>query len=140
MLAVRIEIMDIHLDTNYYNCSLSFVDTRLNKNGYFECDLIFNSGWLSCKQHSIFSRNNVRRFVENMKLLNEPFEIIAILESIKKNIQLKIECTAKDNILIGGELFEDSEFDQQAKLGFNIKQEKLNTFIRHMDELLAKNS
>ena len=75
-----------------------------------------------------------------MKIINEPFGIVAILENIKKNMKIQMECTAPGTIMISGECFEDSEFEQQAKLGFNIGQAKLKTFIIQMDALLGKNS
>ena len=73
-----------------------------------------------------------------IKEINRPFKIIAILENTSKNMKIQMECTAPGNIMVSAEGFDDSEFEQEAKLGFNINKAKLNEFVGKMDALLAK--
>jgi hypothetical protein len=129
--------MDIHLETTYYNCSFSLVDVKSNEQGIFECTLNFNAGWLSCKRPFTFTRKNGEKFVNIIKKINKPFKIIAILENTSKNMKIQMECTAPGNIMVSAEGFDDSEFSQEARLGFNINKAKLNKFVGQMDALFA---
>lgn len=110
-----------------------------DEQNYFECVIIFNAGWLSCKRPFAFSRSDAERFVRRIKKIEKPFGVVATLEDTNKNMRIQMECTAPGNIMISGECFEDSEFEQQAKLGFNIEKAKLNVFTNQMSVLLIEN-
>jgi len=132
--------MDINLNTPYYNCSLAFVDVKLNDQDHFECMAVVNSGWLSCERPFTFSRNDAKKFVNTVKKINKPFKISAVLEDSHKNLVIKMECTAPGLVMVSGDFVEYSEFSQRAIFGFNIKRTMLNGFINQMDTLLAQNS
>ncbi len=127
------------METPYYNCVLSFVDVKSNEQGYLECVVIFNSGWLSCKRPFTFLRSDAEKFVRRIRKIKTPFGIVATLEDINKNMRIQMECTAPGTIMISGECFENSEFEQQAKLGFNLERAKLNDFTNQMSALLIEN-
>jgi hypothetical protein len=129
--------VDIHLKTPYYNCSLAFIDVKLNGKDYFECLAVANSGWLSCERPLTFSRNNAKKFVNKIKKIDEQFETVAVLKDTHKNLVLKMECTAPGIVMVSGEFVEYSEFSQQAIFGFNIERAWLNGFINQLDTLLA---
>jgi hypothetical protein len=132
--------VDIHLEATYYNCSLSLVDLKSNEQDYFECVVVFNSGWLSCKRPFTFSRNNAAEFARRIKKITKPFGIVATLEDTNKSTRIRMESTAPGSITISGECSEDSEFEQQARLAFNIQQTKLEAFMSEMDAFLKETS
>ncbi len=129
--------MNIHLETTYYNCSFSLVDIKSNEHGVFECILVFNAGWLSCKRRFVFTRNSIKKFANEIIKINEPFRIVAILENTSKNMKIQMECTAPDNIMFSAEGFDNSEFEQEARLGFNINKAKLKELASQIDVLLG---
>jgi hypothetical protein len=132
--------MNILLETPYYNCSLSFVDVILNDQDHFECLAIANSGWLSCERPLSFSRNDGKKFVNKIKKINKPFQMVAKLEDTRKNLVIRMESTAPGMVMVSGEFVEHSEFSQKATFGFNIEKAGLNEFLNQMDSLLAQNS
>jgi len=132
--------MDILLETPYYNCSLVFVDVKLNDKDHFECLAIANSGWLSCERPLTFSRNDGNTFVNKIKKIKKPFTIVAKLEDTHKNLVIRMESTAPGMIMVSGEFVEHSEFSQKATFGFNIEKAGLNEFLKQMESLLAQNS
>ena len=132
--------MNILLETPYYNCSLAFVDVKLNDQDHFECLAIANSGWLSCERPLSFSRNNGKMFVNKIKKINKPFKMVAKLEDSRKNLVISMESTAPGMVMVSGEFVEHSEFSQKATFGFNIEKAGLNEFLKQMDTLLAQKS
>ena len=129
--------MDIHIETPYENCSLSLIDIRFNDNSDMECTVEFNSGWLSCKRYQAFKKKKISLFLSRIKNISKPFDVMAVLEDIKENMQLQVECIAPGIIMIAGEFYEQSEFEQQARLGFNITEEKMKAFVNQMNALLT---
>ena len=129
--------MDINLKTTYYNCSFSLSDLNLDENGVYECVLNFNAGWLSCSRPFFFTKNNGKKFVKKLNKLDVPFGSIAVLESTSKNMKVQMECIAPGTIMISAEGFDDSEFEQEERLGFNINKDMLNELSVQLYDLLA---
>ena len=130
--------MDILLKTPYYNCSLAFVDVKLNNQDHFECLAVANSGWLSCERPLTFSRNDGKMFVNKIREINRTFEMVAKLEDTRENLVIRMESTAPGMVMVSGEFVEHSEFSQKATFGFNIEKAGLNDFLKQMDSLLEQ--
>ena len=129
--------MNICIETTFYNCSFSLIDIKSNANGDFECTLNFNAGWLSCSRPFTFSRNNVKKFSKNIRKLNQPFGVVAVLENINGNMKVEMECIAPDTVMVTANGYDNSEFEQEARLGFNIKKSELQEFAGKIGALLV---
>ena len=129
--------MNIRIETTYYNCLFSLIDIKSNENMDFECTLNFNAGWLSCSRYFVFTKKDAKKFTRQIKKINEPFRLVASLENVNGNMKVEMECIAPDVIMVSAHGHDNSEFEQEARLGFNIKKSELTEFIREFDALLV---
>ena len=134
-LAARIPVMNIRIDTQYTNCSLFLDNIQIDDSSYI-CDIKFNSGWLSCVRSFTFSREGAISFEKSVRKISEPFDTVANLESTNKESCISFECIDHGAIKIFGVFSEDSEFGQQAKLGFNIETHQFREFIESISTLI----
>lgn len=130
--------MNISIETTYYNCLLSLDDIKSDGKDDFECLLNFNAGWLSCRRNFIFTKTNAKKFLSKMKKIDQPFGVVAVLENTTKNMKVEMECIGPGTIMLSAEGYDDSEFEQEARLGFNIKRAELDEFIGEFDTFLAQ--
>jgi len=130
--------MNISIETTYYNCSFSLVDIKCDENNHFECLLNFNAGWLSCRRNFIFTKNHAVKFSKKLKKIDEPFGVVAVLENTTKNMKVEMECIGPDTIMVSAEGYDNSEFEQGARLGFNIKKAELEEFMTKFNTFLAQ--